>query len=143
MTRNDFPPRDQIPEGKVPCDYCDGRCCRYFALPIDSPETYREYDFMRWFLLHENATVFREDGSFFLLVHNVCKNLGADNRCRVYAKRPQICRDYSEKKCEYLEKLAYEGYFELPDQVEEFAEAVLGPRPGQSFRSPKNPDEGW
>lgn len=138
-----YPPKNQIPEGKTPCDYCNGNCCRYFALPIDEPENYREYDFIRWFLLHEKASVFREDESLFLLVHNKCNNLDDENRCRVYLKRPQICRDYSSEKCEYMESIPYQSYFELPDQVEEYAEAVLGPRPGRNFRSPQNPDAGW
>lgn len=142
-TKRTFPPKDQIPEGQCACDYCDGNCCRYFALPIDKPENYQEFDFIRWFLLHENASVFRDGGDLFLLVHNKCKNLGDENRCHVYSKRPQICRDYSSAKCEYMEQNPYEGYFEVSDQVEEYAEAVLGPRPGRAFRSAKNPEEGW
>ena len=31
----------------------------------------------------------------------------------------------------------YERYFEVSEQVEEYAEAVLGPRPGRGVRSPK------
>lgn len=143
MKLANYPRRDEIPEGHCACEYCNGNCCRYFALPIDNPENYREYDFIRWFLLHENATVFRDDEMLFLLVHNKCKNLDDLNRCRVYRIRPQICRDYSEKKCEYMESRPYEGYFEVANQVEEYAEAVLGPRSGRSFRSAKDPNAGW
>ena len=129
------PLKSEVPADEL-CGYCSGKCCRYFALPIDKPTNYEEFDFVRWYLLHENATVFVEDGSWYLLVHNVCKELGEDNRCKIYEKRPQICREYSTEKCEYDDLFMFEQYFETPDQVEEYAEAVLGPRPGASFRTP-------
>ena len=81
--------------------------------------------------------VFLEDGDWYLLVHNRCKHLDDDNRCLQYETRPQICRDYSNKKCEYEDDWVYDHYFEAPEQVEEYAEAVLGPRKGRGIRSPK------
>lgn len=111
------------------CQYCNARCCRYFALPIDKPETYKEFDFVRWYLLHEKTSVFIDDGTWYLLVDNKCKNLGDDNRCLIYEQRPQICREYSNEKCEFENDTLYEYYFDHPDQIEEYAQAVLGPRP--------------
>ncbi len=121
--------RETLPEGSNICEHCNARCCRYYALPIDKPETYKEFDFVRWYLLHEKTSVFIDDGVWFLLVDNKCKNLGDDNRCMIYEKRPQICREYSNKKCEFENDFLYEYYFDNPDQIEEYAEAVLGPRP--------------
>lgn len=138
-----FPSRDELPSDVSPCEFCNGRCCRYFALPIDTPGNYQEFDYLRWFLTHENASVFRDDETYYLLVHSKCRNLDDQNRCKIYSTRPKICRDYSSEKCEYLDVIPYEGYFEVPEQVEEYAEAILGPRPGRSFRSAKNQDEGW
>ncbi len=132
------PKREEIPAGKYPCDYCPGKCCRYFALPIDTPVSRREYDFMRWFLLHEKATVFVDGDDWFLLVYSKCNHLDdKTNRCGIYDVRPQICRDYSSSKCEYEDHYVYDRYFEVPEQVDEYAEAVLGPKKGESFRSPK------
>lgn len=130
------PKREDIPEGCNPCDFCPGKCCRYFALPIDTPEGRREYDYMRWFLLHEKATVFVDEETWYLLVHSKCKHLDdATNRCGIYSTRPNICREYGNDRCEYEDYYVYDQYFELPEQVEEYAEAVLGPRRGESFRS--------
>ena len=129
------PHRDQLKPGEVLCSYCPAKCCRYFALPIDVPENWRQFDFIRWFLLHERATVFVEDDDWFLLVHNKCKCLGDDNLCKEYETRPNICRDYTTEKCEYEDLWVYDKYFEVPEQVEEYAEAVLGPRPGRGIRS--------
>ena len=119
------------------CDYCTAKCCKYFALPIEAPYSRKEFDFIRWYLLHDRATVFVEDGSWYLLVHTVCRHLQDDNRCGIYHTRPQICRDYSTKKCEYEDDWTYEQYFETPEQVHEYAEALLGPKRGKSIRGPK------
>jgi uncharacterized protein len=131
------PGREEIPPGAVLCDHCTARCCRYFALPIDTPTTWQEYDYLRWFLMHERASLFVEDDSWYLLVHTPCKNLRPDNLCDIYHNRPKICRDYKTVKCEYEDDWVYDHYWETAEQVEEYAEAVLGPRSRGGFRSPK------
>ena len=126
--------RDELKPGECLCDYCSAKCCKYFALPIDTPENRKDYDFIRWYLLHDAATVFTEDDTWYLLVHTHCRHLGEDNRCGIYETRPQICRDYSTDACEYDETWTYERYFETPGQLEEFVEATLQ-KQGQSIRS--------
>ena len=79
--------------------------------------------------------MFVEDGDWYLLVHTTCKHLQPDNRCGIYYTRPQICRDYSTDNCEYEDDWVYERYFETPEQVEEYIEAVLPLKKGHSFRS--------
>ncbi|MFZ5831183.1 MAG: YkgJ family cysteine cluster protein [Planctomycetota bacterium] len=131
------PRREELPPGANLCMYCTAKCCRYFALPLETPTTWKEFEYMRWFLLHDRASVFVEDGSWYILVHTTCKHLGADNLCGIYETRPQICRDYTTRNCEYEDDWVYDHYWELPEQVEEYAEAVLGPRRGRTFRSPR------
>ena len=128
--------REDVPDGKVLCEYCTAKCCRYFALPIETPETLEDYEFIRWFLLHDRATVFREDEDWYLLVHNECKHLQADNRCGIYETRPQVCRDYTTKDCEYDDDWTYDFYLETAEQVAEYTEAVL-PKKSHKMRSPK------
>lgn len=122
------PKKSEVTDLDTLCLYCSGKCCRYFALPIYTPENWQDYDFIRWFLLHEKATVFTEEGTWYLLVHTPCKHLIADNRCGIYYERPQICRDYTTEKCEYEDGFVYDQYFELSEQVDEYATAILGPR---------------
>ena len=55
------PRRKDVPEGKVLCEYCTAKCCRYFAMPIEAPEEFTDLEYIRWYLLHERATVFKED----------------------------------------------------------------------------------
>ena len=134
---NTRPRREDLRAGEHLCGYCTAKCCRYFALPIETPTSRRDLDFIRWYLLHDRASVFVEDETWYLLVHTACKHLQPDNRCGIYATRPQICREYSTDNCEYEEGWTYEYYFETPEQVEEYAQAVYPPKRGESIRSPK------
>ena len=133
------PRLEDLKPGEVLCDYCPAKCCRYFAMPIDEPETREDFEYIRWYLLHQGATVFTEDETWYLLVHATCKHLGDDNRCGIYETRPQICRDYSTDDCEYEDHWCYERYLETSEQVSEYAEAVLPKKRGQSIRSPQPP----
>jgi len=131
-----IPKRDEVPSGESLCDYCTAKCCRYFALPIEEPGSEQDFDFMRWYLLHDRATVFVEDDVWYLLVHTTCKHLQSDHRCGIYYTRPQICRDYLTDNCEFDEDAVYEMYFETAEQVAEYTEARYHSE-GTSIRSPE------
>lgn len=133
------PAREDIPTDSILCEFCTAKCCRYFALPIETPDSLEDFEFIRWYLLHERATVFVEEDDWYLLVHTVCKHLQSDNRCGIYETRPQICRDYTTKDCEYEDEWTYDMYFETPEQVAEYAEAIFPPKRGRSIRSRKPP----
>lgn len=134
------PRREDLQPGEVLCEYCTARCCRYFALPIDTPTNYEDFQYIRWYLLHGQATVFVDDEVWYLMVHTDCKHLQEDHRCGIYETRPQICRDYTTDNCEYEDDWVYDQYFETPEQIEEYQEATLSAkkcRKGQSIRSRK------
>jgi Fe-S-cluster containining protein len=133
------PRREELTPGECLCTYCPAKCCQYYALPIDKPTDWQDFDYLRWFLLHEGATLFIEEGTWYLMAYARCNHLGTDNRCLIYHQRPQICRDYGTDDCEYEDDWVYDHYFETAEQVEEYAEAVLPPRPGRTMRSPKPP----
>lgn len=116
--------RDELKPGESLCDYCTAKCCRYFALPIDTPESREEMDFVRWYLLHEDVSIFVDDGTWFLMVHNECRKLRDDHLCGIYHERPQICREYSTDNCEYDGDGCYDQLFETPEQMWEYMEAV-------------------
>jgi Fe-S-cluster containining protein len=131
--------REDLPAGDVLCDHCSAKCCRYFALPIEEPTAREDWEFVRWYLLHDAATVFMEEGDWYLLVHTECKHLQSDNRCGIYHTRPTICQEYSTNDCEYEDDWLYDRYLETAEQAGEYAEAVLPREKGQSIRSPKPP----
>lgn len=130
------PRREDLQPEESLCDYCTAKCCRYFALPIETPTAFQDFEFIRWYLLHDKATIFTDDEDWYLLVHTTCKHLQTDHRCGIYETRPQICRDYSTNNCEYEDDWVYDRYFETPEQVWEYTEAVLGPQ-YDGIRSPK------
>ena len=111
------PRREDLAPGECLCDHCTAKCCRYYALPLDTPEKRKDFDTIRWFLLHQGATAFVDGGTWYLLVHAQCRHLQGDNRCGIYFTRPQICRSYSTKNCEYEDHWTYDEYFEHPAQI--------------------------
>ena len=131
--------REALPSGKCLCDYCSAKCCRYFALSIDRPSELKDFDFMRWYLLHDRATMFVDDENWYLLVHTTCKHLQSDNRCGIYHTRPEICREYSTDNCEFDDDTTYDKYFETAEQVVEYVEATLGASDWNNLRTPEPP----
>lgn len=107
---------------KLLCDKCTGLCCRYFALPIETPEDREDYDDIRWYLCHENVTVFVEDGDWYINIKNKCKHLSKkDYKCNIYDKRPKICRGYKTSQCDLIEgEYDYQLHFTSSKQMEEY-----------------------
>jgi uncharacterized protein len=129
--------RDDLPEGEVLCKYCTAKCCRYFALPIELPTTFEDWEYVRWYVLHEGAAVFRENETWYLLVFATCQHLRSDNRCGIYETRPQICREYTTENCEFDDDTCYDQYLETPEQVAEYMEAIFPRKDRESIRSPR------
>ncbi len=126
MRREDLGPSDQL------CDYCTGRCCRYFALPIETPVDRADFENIRWYMMHGEVSVFVDDETWYLMIHNTCDHLGDDHRCGIYDRRPDICRNYSTDSCEFDSDACYDQLFESPRQIEEYADALLGRRKSSS-----------
>ncbi len=80
------------------CDGCED-CCNHIALEIDKPKTKTDYDYIRWYLLHEGVSVFIDEGDWFLEFKAKCRPLTKDKLCGIYKERPNICRDYSQDDC--------------------------------------------
>lgn len=97
------------------CRTCGARCCRYMATGIDTPTCKKDYDHIRWYLMHANIHVFLDhEGDWYLEVESPCEHLGPDGRCMNYKDRPRICRHYGDDRqtCEYLsEEEPYEFRF--------------------------------
>jgi len=107
---------------KNQCELCDGQCCRYFALPIETPDDREDYDDIRWYLCHEDVTVFVEDGDWYVNIKNKCRHLSEkDSRCAIYGERPHICRKYDHDDCDFVEgDYDYELHFTDDKQMAEY-----------------------
>ncbi len=118
------------PASAPPCDRCEARCCRYFALEIDRPVTPEDHEKVRWYLVHEGTSVWVDEGRWFLEMRNACRHLGADSACRIYENRPRICREYgappSPDRCEFFEEdLAFDLRFDDAEAFDAWSREVL------------------
>jgi len=112
--------------GSVLCEHCTGLCCKYIALPIEEPTTRRDFDDLRWYVMHEGISVFKEDGDWFIQIATRCENLQADNRCGIYETRPAICREYKAGDCDYPGgEYDYACLLTTPEQVEAYADSKV------------------
>ncbi len=115
--------------GSILCEHCTAACCRYVAIPLDKPKRARDYDDIRWYLMHEGVTVFVEEGDWYAQFQTRCKNLRGDNLCGIYETRPEICRSYEPGECDYIGgDYGYDHLFTHPEQVEEYYYERTGKR---------------
>jgi Fe-S-cluster containining protein len=125
------------------CEHCTGICCRYFALPIDTPEDRGDFDDIRWYLLHAGVSVFVEDGEWYLYVAADCRHLQPDFQCSIYKTRPRICREYTTENCDYHSgEYGWEHHFTCPEHLDEYVRDFFAHkrgRRGASKRASRHP----
>jgi hypothetical protein len=86
------------------CDNC-GICCRYIVLEIPEPKNKKDFDHIRWLLLHKGVEVYVEkDKSWNVSIDTECINL-KDGKCQNYINRPNVCREYTISECERFKKI--------------------------------------
>ncbi len=93
------------------CGRCT-KCCEYINIRLDTPHTEEEFDNILWYLLHKDVYVWiSKQGKWYVRFNTLCKPL-KKGRCKEYAARPMLCREYDQKKCEHYkpskqEKIAF------------------------------------
>jgi Fe-S-cluster containining protein len=118
------------------CKECGAKCCRYFSFEIDEPETFEEFEDVRWYLFHQGVSVHVDEGEWYISIDNKCNMLGQDNACEGYDKRPLICRKYAMVNCDHTGgDYGYDELFTSPEQLDEYAWKTLGKRNYQKQRS--------
>lgn len=87
-----------LPQGN-PCEGCD-HCCRYVAIEIDKPTTKKDFENIRWYLLHRSISIIIDwEGAWLIQFDTPCEWL-QDGKCTHYSLRPEICREYDPSECE-------------------------------------------
>ena len=108
------------------CVACKAHCCRHVALEIDRPTCKRDYDNIRWYLLHRDVRIFVDhENTWNIEFRAVCENLAKDYSCTDYVNRPRICRRYPGKNayCEYeTDESAYKEVFATCEAFEAYLE---------------------
>lgn len=109
------------------CSQCQSRCCRYFCFEIDKPDSFEEFENLRWFILHEGISIHVDEGDWFISIDNKCKWLAENGRCNNYENRPSICRKYTTENCDATGgDYEYDELFETAEQIAEYARKKLG-----------------
>ncbi|MFH1394634.1 MAG: YkgJ family cysteine cluster protein [Candidatus Omnitrophota bacterium] len=83
-----------------PCKKCEAKCCKYFAFQIDTPKNKNDFENIRWYLAHKGVKVFIEKRKWYMDIANPCRYLDENHSCKVYEKRPLVCRDHDTMDCE-------------------------------------------
>jgi Fe-S-cluster containining protein len=101
------------------CDGC-GACCRTFAIYVSQTDAGREprirdesLRLRPWLTSPERAYQL-----FPLPFHETCCFLGSDNRCTIYATRPDLCRHFEAGSDECQEARRRSGLPELKSTAE-------------------------
>ncbi len=106
------------------CKDCKAGCCKHVALPIEKPRSKQDYDFIRWYLLHQDVNVYIDsDKSWMIEFKTPCLNLDKNFQCKDYNNRPKICKDFPPKDelCEFFHKgPVYNKLFTTAEQLESF-----------------------
>lgn len=116
--------------GTCLCEHCTAVCCHYISLEIDEPETPRDFDDIRWYLLHDGISVYVDGGRWYLQIETRCRELQPDGRCGIYPRRPAICREYRTDNCDYHSgAYDYEHYFDSAEKLEAYVREHFARRP--------------
>ncbi len=97
------------------CGFCtNSKCCTYITQEISTPRSKYDFEHLLWQVSHENVKVYKDEDGWYLLIETKCTHLSAEGHCKIYEKRPRICRDYDNDYCEYdaPAEEGFEQYFE-------------------------------
>lgn len=115
MSKADFVPVEDDSQ----CSKClPSKCCTYFALAVDNPESRKDFEAMLWQVAHEKVSFYIQKNQWYMMVHNRCRFLTSANQCAIYETRPYICREHSTKDCEYTsDEYGFSEHFRSYDEL--------------------------
>ncbi|PLW79763.1 hypothetical protein C0585_06035 [Candidatus Woesearchaeota archaeon] len=77
------------------CTNCKAECCKHVAIEIDKPENISDFENIKWYVSHKNIKVWvNDEDEWHVEFMTPCEHLGEDYRCKIYDRRPEICKDY-------------------------------------------------
>lgn len=106
------------------CYKCGARCCKYVIYKLSEPEDIIDIEELRWLICHKNVLLSIDNDQWELIFLTECEYLDPFGRCRIYEKRPDVCKDYSLDECEYLKPgdfgdIVFRTLEELDDYLKE------------------------
>ena len=109
-----------VKQGHRQCETCGAKCCRYITVQIEKPRAKIDVEEVRWFLAHENVSVYidTDDKSWNVQFLTDCRHLDRNNRCTIYSRRYQICHEHDTEDCEGSEAEAADTVFRNTDEFD-------------------------
>ncbi len=108
---------DHAPRENFCPEVCRAICCRYIVKKMEPPRTRLDWDELYWFVCHEKVAVYIDERKWYLMVDVPCMHLDDSSSCRVYPKRPDVCRMHEAENCEYTGELDFQEFMERPEDV--------------------------
>ncbi len=125
--------------GHGTCDVCAATCCRYVTVEVPKPRRKVDREEIRWFLAHKNVHVYidSDDGTWNVQFFTPCEHLDGDNRCRIYDRRYDVCREHDPETCEGSDGEVLDTVFRTPDDYDEWRAAKNRKKKGKKGRKRK------
>lgn len=98
---------------------CNGACCRDLALPIKRPRTQTEINDMKWRLHFDTVELYILNRRWYMLVKGRCIYLDKNNRCTIYERRPEQCREHMPPECERFAPF-YDVLLRTPEELDDY-----------------------
>ena len=69
-------------------------------LDVDTPESIDDFENIKWYATHKNVEVFVDfEGVWNVRFITRCEHSDKSNKCNIYSKRPNVCREFSPETC--------------------------------------------
>lgn len=82
------------------CEECKQECCSNVIIEIDEPETIEDWDDIKWQVAHKNVRVIKDnDDDWCIEFLTTCDEMDENGKCKVYEKRPKMCRNHDSETC--------------------------------------------
>jgi len=106
---------------KDPCKDCiPAKCCMYFSVEIDEPETKKDYDDLLWIIAHRDVEIYMDEGKWYVMVQTPCRFYDPFKGCLIYPKRPKICRAHTLDVCEFEDDYNFDLHFHSYEDLERY-----------------------
>jgi uncharacterized protein len=94
--------RKKMNDAKTNKKLCKGcsACCEYVTVDIAGPKKKEDIDLIRWYLIHGVSVCVEGKGDWMVYIPQKCKALDENGECKIYSKRPAICREYTQEGCD-------------------------------------------
>ncbi len=101
------------------CKACSAPCCRNLAMMITKPRTRTDINELKWYLHFDTVDIFIRNHKWYLMIKGKCIYLNRNKLCKIYARRPQMCRRHQPPDCERFGKW-YDILISTPDKLESY-----------------------